>query len=124
MKKLFAIIALVAFVGINSYAQTASTDKKEPKKEEVKKCTEAEKAACEKSGVKCETTDAKMTDAKTEKSCAKGAGGSCCSKGTTSAGSSCCQKGGATGGTSEAAPADKKKGKNKTVAMVTTPEKK
>jgi hypothetical protein len=45
MKKLFAIIALVAFVGVNSYAQTASTDKKAPKKEEVKKCTEAERAA-------------------------------------------------------------------------------
>jgi len=129
MKKLFAIIALVAFVGVNSYAQTASTDKKAPKKEEVKKCTEAERAACEKSGVKCETTDGKVsttsaTEAKTEKSCSKGASGSCCSKGTTSAGGSCCQKGGATGSTTEAAPAEKKKAKNKSVAMVAEPEKK
>lgn len=119
MKKLFAIIALVAFVGVNSYAQTVSTDKKEPKKEEVKKCTEAERAACEKSGVKCETTDGKMSDAKTEKSCEKGKGGSCCSKGTTSAGGSCCQKGGATGGTADAAKTEKKKSRNsKSVAVV------
>lgn len=123
MKKLFAIIAMVAFVGVVSHAQTASTDVKEPKKQEVKKCTEAEKAACEKSGVKCETTDGKMSDAKTEKSCEKGKGGSCCSKGTTSANGSCCQKGGATGSTSDASTS-KKKSKNKSVAVVTEAEKK
>lgn len=112
MKKLFAVIALVAFFGVVSHAQSSSTNAKAPEKSEVKKCTEAEKAQCEKSGVKCETTDAK-----TEKSCDK-ASGSCCSKGTTSAGSSCCQKGGATGST-EAAPADKKKAKRgSTVAVV------
>ncbi len=70
------------------------------------KCSEAEKAQCqkdaEKAGAKCETTDVK-----TEKSCGKAGkcskGGSCCQKdgkascskdGKDSKGGSCCQKGG------------------------------
>jgi hypothetical protein len=123
MKKLFAVVALVAFFGVVSQAQTSSTDTKAPAKQEVKVCTEAEKAACEKecskTGAKCVTTDAKATsNAKTEKSCSGEKSGSCCSKGTTSAGSSCCQKGGATGSAQEA-PDTKKKEKNKSVAAVT-----
>ncbi len=120
MKKLFAVIALVAFFGVVSQAQTTSTETKAPAKEEVKVCTEAERAACEKecskTGAKCVTTDAKATsNAKTEKSCSGSNSGSCCSKGTTSAGSSCCQKGGATG----TADSTKKKEKNKSVAIAT-----
>jgi hypothetical protein len=123
MKKLFAVIALVAFFGVVSNAQTSSTDAKAPEKQETKVCTEAEKAACQKecskTGAKCVTTDAKATtDVKTEKSCSGEKSGSCCSKGTTSAGGSCCQKGGATGST-EATPENKKKDKNKSVAVVT-----
>lgn len=129
MKKLFAILAFVAFTGVVANAQTSSTDTKAPEKkeQEVKKCTEAERAQCEKdaakTGAKCETTDAK-----TEKSCSSGkAGGSCCSKGTTSAGGSCCQKGatGSSQATENAAPAEGKKSKKtKTVAAVTETDKK
>lgn len=131
MKKFFAILAFVAFTGLVANAQSSSTDTKAPEKkeQEVKKCTEAEKAQCEKdaakTGAKCET----HSDAKTEKACSGSkSGGSCCSKGTTSAGGSCCQKGGATGSTGStenAAPTDEKKSKKtKTVAAVTAPEKK
>jgi hypothetical protein len=122
MKKLFALIALVAFFGVVSQAQTTSTDNKQPEKQETKVCTEAEKAACEKecskTGAKCVTTDAKAgADAKTEKSCSGSKSGSCCSKGTTSASGSCCQKGGATGSTQNATDG-KKKEKSKSVAQV------
>ena len=130
MKKLFAILAFVAFTGLVANAQTSSTDTKVPEKkeQEVKKCTEAEKAQCEKdaakTGAKCETHG----DAKTEKACSGSkSGGSCCSKGTTSAGGSCCQKGatGSTSATENAAPADGKKSKkSKTVAAVTETDKK
>ncbi len=139
MKKFFAIIALVAFVGVISHAQTTSTDKQAPAKQEVKKCTEAEKAKCDKvaakTGAKCEThdmkasTDAKaavnatdapdVTGTKTEKSCDKAKAGSSCSKGTTSAGGSCCQKGGAKAEAKAAPTKDKKKSKGNTVAVVT-----
>lgn len=121
MKKLFAVIALVAFFGVVSQAQTTSTDTKAPEKQETKVCTESEKAACQKecskTGAKCVTTEAKASQGvKTEKSCSGEKSGSCCSKGTTSAGSSCCQKGGATG---QASPDTKKKEKNKSVAVAT-----
>ncbi len=105
MKKLISLFALVLFLGVVANAQTATTT---DTKEKVVKCTEAEKAKCEKdaakSGAKCETT-------------AKS--GSCCQKGsgTTSAGS-CCKKGGASG-TTEAASAKGKKAKGAKVAKTT-----
>ncbi len=142
MKKFFAIIALVAFVNVISHAQTANTDQQAPAKQEVKKCTEAEKAKCDKeaakTGAKCETHDMKAsTDAKaavnadapdasgaaTEKACDKSKAAGCCSKGTTSAGSSCCKKGGAKA-EADAAPADTKKVKGKSVAVASVKEKK
>lgn len=102
------IIVLFAFMGIlcaQLRAQDSNTNTATSVgSEKVMKCSEAEKAQCEKnaekSGAKCETTDMK-----TEKSCGKAGkcskGGSCCQKdGKESKGGSCCQKGGtaSTGG--------------------------
>jgi hypothetical protein len=120
MKKLFALLAFVAICGAaNAQCQSAAAQGS-ASKQETMKCSEADKAKCEKTaaqtGAKCETTGAVAT----EKSCSSAKAGSCCSKGTTSAGSSCCQK----GGTAEAAPADGKKAKKvKTIAMVEEPKK-
>lgn len=120
MKKLFALLAFVAFCGVAVAQCSGSAAQGTATKQETIKCTDAEKAKCEKSaaktGAKCETTGAVAT----EKSCNKGNSGSCCSKGTTSAGGSCCQK----GGTAETAPADGKKAKKvKTIAMAEEPKK-
>jgi hypothetical protein len=120
MKKLFALLAFVAFCGAASAQCSSAAAQGTSSKQEVMKCSEADKAKCEKdaakTGAKCETTGT----AATEKTCAKSTGGSCCSKGTTSAGGSCCQK----GGSAEAAPADGKKSKRvKTIAMAEEPKK-
>jgi len=107
MKKLVAVICLVFFVGAFANAQTTSTDTK-VKSEKVVKCTDAEKANCSKnankSGAKCETTDAKA--------------GSGCS--SSAKAGSCCSKGKAEGSKAEAAPSDQmKKSKTaKTTAQV------
>ena len=120
MKKLFALLAFVAICGAASAQCPHAAAQGSASKEEVMKCSQADKAKCEKdaakAGAKCETTEAVAT----EKTCAKSTGGSCCSKGTTRAGGSCCQK----GGTAEAAPAEGKKAKRaKTLAMAEEPKK-
>jgi hypothetical protein len=119
MKKLFALLAFVAICGIANAQCSKSAAQGTAAKQETMKCSEADKAKCEKAaaqnGTKCETTA--TSTAATEKSCNKGNGGSCCSKGTTSAGGSCCQK----GGTAEAE--GKKSKKVKTIAMAEEPKK-
>lgn len=125
MKKLVAVICLVFFVGAFANAQTTSTDNKE-KSEKVVKCTEAEKANCEKSaaksGAKCETTDAKSSAG-----CSSSAkAGSCCKSGSASNGStsagSCCSKG--KGDKAEAAPSEMKKSKSSKSTAQVAPAKK
>jgi Ni/Co efflux regulator RcnB len=117
MKKLIALLAFVAFYGAAMAQCPNAAAQGTANKQETVKCSEADKAKCEKAaaqtGAKCETTGAVAT----EKSCNKGNGGSCCSKGTTSAGGSCCQK----GGTAEAE--GKKSKKVKTIAMAEEPKK-
>jgi hypothetical protein len=119
MKKLFALLAFVAICGIANAQCPHAAAQGTAAKQETMKCSEADKAKCEKAaaqnGAKCETTA--TSTAATEKSCNKGNGGSCCSKGTTSAGGSCCQK----GGTAEAE--GKKSKKVKTIAMAEEPKK-
>jgi hypothetical protein len=122
MKKFFALLAFVAICGVASAQCSKSAAQGTSAKQETVKCSEADKAKCEKTaaqtGAKCETTATGAVA--TEKSCNKGNSGSCCSKGTTSASGSCCQK----GGTAETAPADGKKSKKvKTIAMVEEPKK-
>lgn len=106
MKKFFALLAFVAFCGAASAQCQNAAAKSTASKQETMKCSEADKAKCEKTaaqtGAKCETKGAVATEK------------SCCSKGTASAGGSCCQK----GGSAEAAPAEGKKVKRtKTIAM-------
>ncbi len=120
MKKLIALLAFVAIYGAAIAQCPHAAAQGTANKQETVKCSEADKAKCEKAaaqtGAKCETTGT----AATEKSCNKGNGGSCCSKGTTSAGGSCCQK----GGSAEAAPAEGKKSKKaKTLALAEEPKK-
>ena len=109
MKKLFALLAFVAICGIANAQCSQAAAQGTAAKQETMKCSEADKAKCEKT--------AAQTGAATEKSCNKGNGGSCCSKGTTSASGSCCQK----GGTAEAE--GKKSKKVKTIAMAEEPKK-
>lgn len=119
MKKLFALLAFVAICGLANAQCSGAAAQGTASKQETMKCSEADKAKCEKTaaqtGAKCETTGAVAT----EKSCNKGNGGSCCSKGTTSASGSCCQK----GGTAEAPAEGKKSKKVKTIAMAEEPKK-
>jgi hypothetical protein len=121
MKKFFALLAFVAICGMANAQCPHAAAQGTAAKQETVKCSEAEKAKCEKAaaqnGAKCETTA--TGTAATEKSCNKGNGGSCCSKGTTSAGGSCCQK----GGTAEAPAEGKKSKKVKTIAMAEEPKK-
>jgi hypothetical protein len=121
MKKFFALLAFVAICGVASAQCTQAAAQGTSAKQETIKCSEADKAKCEKSaaqtGAKCETTATGAVA--TEKSCNKGNGGSCCSKGTTSASGSCCQK----GGSAEAATDSKKSKKVKTIAMAEEPKK-
>lgn len=122
MKKLFAVVCLVFFVGAFANAQTTSTEPTKEKTEKVVKCTEAEKAQCEKNakkeGAKCETTDAKSSAG-----CSSSAkAGSCCKSGNASAGS-CCSKGKAEG-KAEAAPEENmKQSKKVKTANVVEPKK-
>jgi hypothetical protein len=107
MKKVLVLFAFMGLMGMQLFAQDSNTNTTTTVgTEKVMKCSEAEKAQCqknaEKAGAKCETTDVK-----TEKSCGKAGncskGGSCCQKdGKASCskdskeakGGSCCQKGG------------------------------
>ena len=108
MKKLISIFVLVVAFTFTIAAQDSNTSVNTTNStEKVVKCSEAEKAQCqkdaEKVGAKCETTNVN-----TEKSCGKAGkcskGGSCCQKdgkgsscskdGKEGKGGSCCQKGG------------------------------
>ncbi|MFM7310213.1 MAG: hypothetical protein ACKOZY_06375 [Flavobacteriales bacterium] len=90
MKKIFSLIALVAFFGSVSFAQSTTVDNKPKEQTEIKKCCKDGNSKCDKGSTgetKTEKTD------KTEKNCDKSKG--CCNKGTTSEGSGCCKKGNA-----------------------------
>lgn len=112
MKKLFALLAFVAFVGVTANAQTSSAQaKKDPK-------AATEKASCSSSDK--EVKSGSCCSAKSSASTAKAAEdkASCGSSYTSK--SSCCSSSKSSGEKAEAAPAKgTKKSKAKDTAMVT-----